>query len=1099
MNDVNYNFDLAFPLKISRYEYPATTKQVEATKDILFHYDEALQCFINKYNESGRKILIVTDEFITAKTYNFKGKLEETDLDRGCIFSGKEGAGLQNIIGYAVGKINQNIKLKEIALFNWQFGDFTFPLNKKSNENIKKLNTANEQFYDRLMNFIGEYRPDAVFVAGVLMWEYINSRMQNDNQTNQRMLMGRIFRGRVPIKTTGWRLKLNARKQQTNYHRFQLMGSVDCKRLCAWDSAATKHPNLIGYFSSCLRQLINGKNDYRIQMPRDVQFKLINTREKFDRLMRRVWKQKIVSVDTETAGLGHVKNTIYTIQFCYDGVIGYTIPIDHPYTPFDAKERQYIKNELQKYFEYGRSLYHIYQNGKFDLQVLFACCGVRFYNHRIYDIQSGEYALDENIKLLGLWHVKGDKKRACQPYSLDFIAERYGCSIYRNIAFSKGSRGAIGREPLTKRFVQYCGYDVIVPFQIHLLQIQEAKKRKQRKFLKFVCEQLSDTICTTAQIEHTGSLLDKRALFELKSRDGAIVQETNDILNKFKKSEACQKVNHYLMKKEGVPQGGGIFGKQTWLFDINKTDHKELLFFKALQLKPLSFMKDVGTRKGYGAVNKKFKKTYKDVAEVGIFNEYEALKHFTKGFINPIFYKMTTSEDSLYDGRLRADYEFIRVSTGRLSSLRPNLQNIPARGKLAKAIKRMFIAKKGSLLVEMDYSAHEVKDLANESGDEVLLNSFYAGLEFRSKLRILAYKYSKNIEEWLDIVAKVGWNDEDKVTGAPKHTYSNKLEIVKNIKNKLTKQIALIVLDIEAKGDIHKLNAVRFFSLENALAVDKDQRYEIKAVVFGVIYGKGAQGLAKPKAEGGLGKDEEYCQGIIDKFYLEFKGAADYLHGIHKFGRENLFVESPLGMIRHLPAYLHSRPAMQNAMDRRGPNSIIQGVASCMGISAARNLQKLIWHCFVKQGANMEWKTLVNDVHDSLKSEVAIHLVPLYYYLLEHASTTLVHRRYRDVFDYKLSIGLEMEFGMGASQDRIDKWDFTHKSLFDKMKSELEFQNKELGYQINIEREIKRAKHNWQIVRDLRLIELEESVKSKEPTYSMMLNEKNSMKMGLIL
>ncbi|MGH1600285.1 DNA polymerase I [Campylobacter majalis] len=64
------------------------------------------------------------------------------------------------------------------------------------------------------------------------------------------------------------------------------------------------------------------------------------------------------------------------------------------------------------------------------------------------------------------------------------------------------------------------------------------------------------------------------------------------------------------------------------------------------------------------------------------------------------------------------------TSTGRLSSKNPNLQNIPARGTMAKDVRSCFIAKDGFSLVGLDYSQIELRLLAHFSCDKALLEAF---------------------------------------------------------------------------------------------------------------------------------------------------------------------------------------------------------------------------------------------------------------------------------------------------------------------------------------------------------------------------------------
>ena len=100
-------------------------------------------------------------------------------------------------------------------------------------------------------------------------------------------------------------------------------------------------------------------------------------------------------------------------------------------------------------------------------------------------MQAGEYALDENRKLLR--KVLGNIK----PYSLDFIAEQRGCTVYRETGFSKGDRARVGEQALPVRgafqkdiiengLVEYGIYDVLVPWHAVEAQRAEAKAAGKR-------------------------------------------------------------------------------------------------------------------------------------------------------------------------------------------------------------------------------------------------------------------------------------------------------------------------------------------------------------------------------------------------------------------------------------------------------------------------------------------------------------------------------------------------------------------------------------------------------------------------------------------
>lgn len=81
------------------------------------------------------------------------------------------------------------------------------------------------------------------------------------------------------------------------------------------------------------------------------------------------------------------------------------------------------------------------------------------------------------------------------------------------------------------------------------------------------------------------------------------------------------------------------------------------------------------------------------------------------------------------DGRLHTTFSQTSVATGRLSSLNPNLQNIPVRTEQGREIRRGFVASPGMALISVDYSQIELRLLAHISGDEGLIAAFLGGAD----------------------------------------------------------------------------------------------------------------------------------------------------------------------------------------------------------------------------------------------------------------------------------------------------------------------------------------------------------------------------------
>ncbi len=77
--------------------------------------------------------------------------------------------------------------------------------------------------------------------------------------------------------------------------------------------------------------------------------------------------------------------------------------------------------------------------------------------------------------------------------------------------------------------------------------------------------------------------------------------------------------------------------------------------------------------------------------------------------------------------RLHTTFNMAGSATGRLSSVNPNLQNIPIRTELGREIRAAFIAEPGHVLLSADYSQIELRLLAHFSGDKLLVEAYRAG------------------------------------------------------------------------------------------------------------------------------------------------------------------------------------------------------------------------------------------------------------------------------------------------------------------------------------------------------------------------------------
>ncbi len=129
---------------------------------------------------------------------------------------------------------------------------------------------------------------------------------------------------------------------------------------------------------------------------------------------------------------------------------------------------------------------------------------------------------------------------------------------------------------------------------------------------------------------------------------------------------------------------------------------------------------------------KKTKTGYSTNAEVleGLVGEHPAISQILE-------YRSLSKLKSTYcdgllkviadDGRIHTRFNQVETRTGRISSLEPNLQNIPIRTELGSQMRKFFIAGEGKKLVDADYSQIELRVLSDLSNDKNMIDAFNSG------------------------------------------------------------------------------------------------------------------------------------------------------------------------------------------------------------------------------------------------------------------------------------------------------------------------------------------------------------------------------------
>ncbi|MCR4716343.1 MAG: DNA polymerase I [Lachnospiraceae bacterium] len=150
---------------------------------------------------------------------------------------------------------------------------------------------------------------------------------------------------------------------------------------------------------------------------------------------------------------------------------------------------------------------------------------------------------------------------------------------------------------------------------------------------------------------------------------------------------------------------------------------------------------------------KKTKRGYSTSAEVleGLKNDYPIVAdvlEYRKLTKLHSTYAIGLSNFILSDGRIHGHFNQTVTATGRISSTEPNLQNIPMRTELGRAIRKVFLPKEGCKFIDADYSQIELRILAHISNDEHLISAYKEGKDIHSSTasRVFNIDYDKVTE-----------------------------------------------------------------------------------------------------------------------------------------------------------------------------------------------------------------------------------------------------------------------------------------------------------------------------------------------------------------
>ena len=168
---------------------------------------------------------------------------------------------------------------------------------------------------------------------------------------------------------------------------------------------------------------------------------------------------------------------------------------------------------------------------------------------------------------------------------------------------------------------------------------------------------------------------------------------------------------------------GEIYAAAGTEFNINSPKQLSELLFERLKLKPLK-----KTKTGFSTDEEVLTQLAPQHDAARLIISFRQLSKLKSTYVDALRAMVNPST-----GRIHTSFNQTVTATGRLSSSRPNMQNIPIRGEMAGRIREAFVAEAGSQFICADYSQIELRIVAHLSGDPILVDSFMLGEDIHTR------------------------------------------------------------------------------------------------------------------------------------------------------------------------------------------------------------------------------------------------------------------------------------------------------------------------------------------------------------------------------
>lgn len=457
------------------------------------------------------------------------------------------------------------------------------------------------------------------------------------------------------------------------------------------ENSRIKHPDLsalrgifLDYgFGTLLKEL---EHIEEISAPRQPhEYNLINTPEKFAAFLSALSAQTYFAVDTETTGTNPLTCELVGLSFSWANHTAF-------YLPFQASANEKVLSpemliKLKPILE-NPEIAKCGQNYKYDYLVL-RRVGIEL-NGVIFDTLLASSLLTA--------HLRG--------HDLDTLSARYlgREKIPTSSIIGSGSSQITMAQVAVEKVCEYACEDADMTWQLANL-LHEKLGERGRKFLREIELPLSKILCA---MQWRGIRVDAEILAHQSN-------EITTLLN--------------VLTAE-------IFALADAEFNLDSPKQLATILFDKLQLPIIRKTPTGAYSTDESVLSELVNMGFELPLRLLDYRQYAKLKNTYIDALPRLINPQT--------GRVHTTFAQSTTATGRLSSVNPNLQNIPIRSEKGRAIRAAFVTEKNWSLLAADYSQIELRVLAHFTGDHALHLAF---MEDRDIHRVVAAAVNKISED----------------------------------------------------------------------------------------------------------------------------------------------------------------------------------------------------------------------------------------------------------------------------------------------------------------------------------------------------------------